>query len=276
MKSTTRATPASSTASRPEFDSRLNSYSKAALAVAAVGALTATEAAAQASGLITFQDITSSGSLTGMTNTTFSFAVGGATAQFDAKIGQIARHVLHVNASMRYAALHGLNAAIFGISFRGVRMLQASTNLNLKSADVQSNSLFYNPFQAVVGGLAAHTRNVATVNGIFHNVRTDHIVGAFAGNTGYIGFRLQNGSQTYNGWLRVGVTFAGGNPTGISLVSKDGSPDIYGAWSTGDIQVGQTDFAAIPEPASVATGLGLFALGAAGVREFRRRKQQAA
>jgi len=33
---------------------------------------------------------------------------------------------------------------------------------------------------------------------------------------------------------------------------------------------------AIPEPASVATGLALFALGAAGVREHRRRRQLAA
>ena len=70
--------PKRTTASRPEFDSRLNSYSKAALAVAAVGALgSASDASAQASGLITFHDITSSSSLTDMTNTTFSFNVGG-------------------------------------------------------------------------------------------------------------------------------------------------------------------------------------------------------
>jgi len=41
-----------------------------------------------------------------------------------------------------------------------------------------------------------------------------------------------------------------------------------------NIEAGQVS--AIPEPASVASGLGLLALGAAGVREMRRRRQLAA
>jgi len=67
--------PKRTTASRPEFDSRLNSYSKAALAVAAVGALTATDAAAQAIVNLTRSDITSpTGDLDNITG--FFFNIG--------------------------------------------------------------------------------------------------------------------------------------------------------------------------------------------------------
>jgi len=92
----------------------------------------------------------------------------------------------------------------------------------------------------------------------------------------YLGFNLHANNRTYSGWLRVGLTFDGaGNPLAFSLLAKDGAPDIYGAWSTGAISLGEVgSAAAVPEPAQVATGLGLLALGAVGVREFRRRRRQ--
>ena len=134
--------------------------------------------------------------------------------------------------------------------------------------------LIGNPLVWVDHGLAAHSR-VFWPRGTYFST-DDHKKGAFTANhTGYIGFRFQHSDNVYNGWLRVGVSFDGDNPVGISLLSKNSSSDIYGAWSTGDIHAGEVvSVAAVPEPAQVATGLGLLALGAAGVREFRRRRMQ--
>jgi len=59
-------------------------------------------------------------------------------------------------------------------------------------------------------------------------------------------------------------------PSGISLLAVDG---VTGAWNEtpgGAITAGEVS--AIPEPATVASGLALLALGAAGVREMRRRR----
>lgn len=98
--------------------------------------------------------------------------------------------------------------------------------------------------------------------------------GESAVKTGYVGFRV---GMSYYGWLRVKVTNdSAGLPSQIALVDKDGD-GIYGAVGSfsDNITAGETAASAIPEPASVAAGLGLFALGAVGVREFRRRKRAA-
>lgn len=107
-----------------------------------------------------------------------------------------------------------------------------------------------------------------------------------AGATGYVGFRRASfvstsdsghpGSHYYYGWLRVKVTADGnGRLNGIMFVAD--ANGVFGAYNSakdGAINVG--DVAAIPEPSSAVAGLGLLALGAAGVREFRRRRQAAA
>jgi hypothetical protein len=91
--------------------------------------------------------------------------------------------------------------------------------------------------------------------------------------TGYIGFRLVHSvNNTSYGWFRVQLTNdANGRPAIFGFLA-DGN-GIYGAYAPkGDgLQAGE--FAPIPEPSSFALGgLGLLALGAAGVREMRRRK----
>jgi len=94
----------------------------------------------------------------------------------------------------------------------------------------------------------------------------------------YIGFKNVHGGQTYYGWLRVKVTDDQyGLPTAVALVAKDGTTDIDGAYGLigSSLSAGQVA-SAIPEPASVATGLALFAPGAAGVHEHRRRTAAAA
>lgn len=82
----------------------------------------------------------------------------------------------------------------------------------------------------------------------------------FTEGTNYFGFRFNpSGSKVLYGWAQMNVT------TGF-----DGGV-VISEWayqsSGGSIQVG-----AVPEPAAAATGLGLLALGAAGLRRQRRRQ----
>jgi len=84
--------------------------------------------------------------------------------------------------------------------------------------------------------------------------------------TGYIGFKTA-GNQY--GWLKIQVMNNGrGVPTIVNF--EQGTDGLYG--QIGDSTVVTDGVSAIPEPASVASGLGLLALGAAGVREMRRRR----
>jgi len=93
-------------------------------------------------------------------------------------------------------------------------------------------------------------------------------IGPNAHASGYIGFKIATNEY---GWLRIKVTNdAYGAPITVAVVAaQDG---LLG-------QVGDSSLrtpSAIPEPADVASGLGLLALGAAGVRELRRRRAVAA
>jgi hypothetical protein len=133
------------------------------------------------------------------------------------------------------------------------------------------------PTGNVVGGLfAQHTFRLGT-NYLNQLVNSQHGTGAFlaAGQavTGYVG--LRNSSNRYYGWFRVKVTNNGaGFPISLSLVDKNGD-GIYGAYGLGSDHLSAGEAAAaVPEPASVSGGLALFALGAVGVREFRRRRKQ--
>ncbi len=93
--------------------------------------------------------------------------------------------------------------------------------------------------------------------------------------TGYVGFKFGGGGSTYFGWMRVKLTdTANGAPVSVTFVDYNGD-GIYGAFAKLSITAGQGRLTAIPEPATAAAGLALFALGAAGVREFRRRRQAA-
>jgi len=99
--------------------------------------------------------------------------------------------------------------------------------------------------------------------------------GAGATVTGYVGFKTNLRGQTYYGWLRVKVSNDGSDfPFEVSLISKNGDPSVFGAYglASDNITAGETALAA-PEPSVAAiAGLGLLALGARGVREWRRRR----
>jgi len=103
--------------------------------------------------------------------------------------------------------------------------------------------------------------------------------GPNAAVTGYVEFKAINGTKAYLGWLRVREeNSAGGFPFRVSLVGKAGNPTIFGAYDLASSAAADNFFAgtvAVPEPSVTAlSGLGLLALGAAGVREMRRRKAQ--
>lgn len=201
-------------ASRSEFSSRLNSYSKTALATAALGSLaTAADASAQAVvyNITTVSPPTQDGS-------TFSISIGATSVNF-AVLGW-------------YTGSGGLG----GWSFNGA-----------------------DGWRQVGPGSA-----VNATPGQF-----THAVGYFPG--GYIGFKEVIAGVTYYGWLR----FKDDHDTRNQLIPVDGTTNVLGAYAAGPILSGQVGVA-VPEPAQIATGLGLLALGAAGVRELRRRRKAVA
>lgn len=91
------------------------------------------------------------------------------------------------------------------------------------------------------------------------------VTGWTSGVSGYFGFRFddqgQSGTNTVYGWAR------------LTIVLDDLNSEVtLHEWayedSGGAIQVG-----AVPEPAAVTTGLGALALGAAGLRRWRKAKR---
>lgn len=66
------------------------------------------------------------------------------------------------------------------------------------------------------------------------------------------------------------------SPAEVTLADKNGN-GIYGAFGLVSDNIKAGEIAGVPEPAMLAIdGLGLLALGAAGLRELRQRRQQIA
>lgn len=126
-------------------------------------------------------------------------------------------------------------------------------------------------------GLADRTRSVHTGSyryGVVKYSAQFAPAGPNAYKSGYFGFRFRSGTHYDYGWLRLKVgSDARGRPLTIALV--DNGDNVVGAYRT-DGQPILAGISSIPEPASVAGGLALLALGAVGIREWRRRRQPAA
>ena len=104
----------------------------------------------------------------------------------------------------------------------------------------------------------------AATNTIYSVLYSGHIGyanGFTSGASGYIGFQFKPEDTTLYGWAEVILT----DSPSLSFRVVQWAYEDLGA----NIKTGDTG-AAIPEPAGAATGLGLLALGAAGVRRMRR------
>ena len=97
------------------------------------------------------------------------------------------------------------------------------------------------------------------------NIRTGY---AFArggwslGDTGYFGFKFTKDGNTHYGWAEM------------TLSSTDAEFTINEAWYN-DTPDGSVTVGVVPEPAEVGLGLGVLALGAAGLRRMRENRKSA-
>ncbi|WOO39810.1 hypothetical protein [Rubellicoccus peritrichatus] len=106
--------------------------------------------------------------------------------------------------------------------------------------------------------------NDGIIFSVFYRGNFSNVAGFTSGESGYIGFQFNpSGSLVLYGWAEVILTEGGATGT-FEIVQW--AYDNTGA----NIQTG-----AIPEPATIATGLGALALGAAGLRRWRKAKQAA-
>jgi len=85
--------------------------------------------------------------------------------------------------------------------------------------------------------------------------------------TGMVGLAFSKGGNTHYGWLEILTSRdSAGRPETLRVLSA-----AYESQPGVDIQAG-----AVPEPETVGLGLGLLALGAAGVRSMRQRRESSA
>ena len=106
-----------------------------------------------------------------------------------------------------------------------------------------------------------------TVYKVFDNGSLENTASISSGVSTYIGFQFNPSGTVLFGWANVTLTEGGSYGT---FVINEWAYDDTGA----SIQTGATS--AVPEPATYAAGLGLLALGAAGLRRWRQRKRLAA
>jgi hypothetical protein len=102
-------------------------------------------------------------------------------------------------------------------------------------------------------------------HGVYHNHA--YFTGSgdpfyLAAGQNFVGFRFVDGAQTDYGWANITLN-PSSNPAITSITIHNWAYDNTGA----AITVGQ-----VPEPAQSAAGLGLLALGAAGVSAYKRRR----
>ena len=88
--------------------------------------------------------------------------------------------------------------------------------------------------------------------------------------TNYVGFTAVSGATNYMGWMQLRVSTSRILDSSVYIVQVDRAEILKYAYNDdGSITAGQ-----IPEPANTATGLGLLALGAVGVKAMRARKRK--
>lgn len=149
-----------------------------------------------------------------------------------------------------YLALFDGSADVYGGAFGVLRSFGYVVNMVPGSSNSASRDFFGSGASFIIG--------------------SGEIVGSDDPNfsssiAGYIGFRLApsfDGDHFKYGWAEI-TFYDSTNPAGIGATIHRWAYEDDGS----SIQVG-----AIPEPAGTSTGLGILALGAAGLRRWRRRR----
>ncbi|MEM0967173.1 MAG: hypothetical protein AAGJ81_13595 [Verrucomicrobiota bacterium] len=128
-----------------------------------------------------------------------------------------------------------------------------------------SNSRLVNLPTSVYVGAGNTFRNF--IGGIIEYGAINIATGFTSGETGYIGFQFDSNGTTVYGWAEVVLT-------NTTVFNGNGNFEVI-EWAYQDdgsaIRVGT-----IPEPANATVGLGLLALGAAGLRRWRRSRETGA
>ncbi len=120
------------------------------------------------------------------------------------------------------------------------------------------------PASAFVGGSISSGFVFGNVSNILKNGNIGNAIGFSSGEAGYIGFQFVNEhSVTCYGWAEVVLTEGG--MSGTMTITQ---------WAFEDNGAGIA-VGAVPEPSTTAAGLGALALGAAGLRRWRKQKKAA-
>ena len=149
---------------------------------------------------------------------------------------------------------------------------------SITSSFAKNLSFYDNSFAVVLAGprdLLGLAANESISNGrgfssgvynLFYSAGLSYVANITSGVSTYIGFQFKPSGTMLYGWANVTLT-AGGSFG--SFVINEWAYDDSGS----SIQAGQTS--AVPEPATYALGLGALALGAAGLRRWRKQKKAA-
>lgn len=145
-----------------------------------------------------------------------------------------------------------------GFSSQSGQIWASGTNINFLKLDLGQN----------IAGFGAYFNNL-TLFSTFSGNGGGPLSPAPGGNAqGYLAFNANVGGENMVGWLRVSIGRGLDNRPSSFDVIADGS-GFVGAFAPASEGLSVGDLAAIPEPASAAAGLGLLALGAAGLRRRR-------
>jgi hypothetical protein len=124
------------------------------------------------------------------------------------------------------------------------------------------------------GAMVGPTAVFCTTSVAFESGRIRMSGGFVSGESALVGFRftLLPGSTTLYGWANITATNGDSDDDYGTFTINHWAYDDTGA----SILAGQTEAAAVPEPAAYAAGLGGLALGAAALRRRRQKRAVAA
>lgn len=252
-------------ARRRALEPRLKAYSQATSAVLALG----TAAAAQAQTVV--HNIAVAGPLTVAIDSLAAFPTSSNHAFSAYNLAN--NHSLLPGASIKlYIYQRNVLASDGGKIVNGGAILNGTNKF--RPQEMSGNVLrTYAKGVAIAGGhggysaLALRTfAQNSSGGGLTYGQRNGPAIAT--GRNAYIGFSFIHG-QHYYGWLRVRLDVdENGRAISFGFVPVDG---IVGAYALAGVNLAAGDTAPVPEPANIALGLGLMALGAVGVREHRRR-----